>query len=109
MAETLKKLGQISPSAQTLSTLYAVPASTQASVSSIVVCNRGASATRFRISHAVAAAADADAQYLYYDEIIPANKTFVATIGITMAATDVLRVMSGNGQTSFAAYGAEVT
>ena len=107
--ETLKVLGQSAPSATTLTDLYTVPGATQATVSSIVVCNRGGSAQTFRVSVAVGGAANANAQYLFYDVPIPANDTFVATVGLSLAATDVLRVYASSTDLSFSAFGAEVT
>lgn len=107
--ETLKVLGQSAPSATTLTDMYTVPGGTQAAVSSIVVCNRGSTESTFRISVAVAGAADANAQYVYRDVPIPANDTFIATVGISLGATDVLRVYSSSANLSFSAYGAEVT
>lgn len=109
MAQTLKVLGQVNPSATTLTTLYTVPAATSVSVSSIVVCNQAGSAGSFRISIQVAAAADNAKQYLYYDTPIAANDTFIATLGITLATTDVLKIYASSTSQSFSAFGAEVT
>lgn len=109
MADTFKVLGQSAPSATTLTDVYTVPAATSAVVSTIVVCNRGGSATTFRISVAVGGAADATKQYLYYDEPIAANDTWMATIGVGMATTDVLRAYAGNGNLSVSVFGVEVS
>lgn len=109
MAETRKILGQVALAATTLTALYTVPASTQAVVSSIVVCNRGASATTFRVSLSVAGAADATNQYLYYDVALPANDTFVATIGVALGAADVVRGYAGNANVSMTVLGVELT
>lgn len=109
MAQTLKVLGQVATSATTETDLYVVPASTTAAVSSVVVCNRGASATTFRISVSVDGAVTANKDYLYYDVSIGANDTFIATIGITLGDTDKIRVYAGNANLSFTAFGAENT
>lgn len=109
MADTLKILAQVAPAATTLTVAYTVPALTSAVISSVVVCNRGVSATTFRISVAVAGAADATKQYLYYDCPIAANDTFAAALGITLATTDVFRVYAGNGNLSFNLFGVQVT
>lgn len=106
MADTLKVLAQLTPSATTETDFYTAPSA--ATVSSIVVCNRGSSSTTFRISVAVAGAAANNKQYLYYDITIPANDTFIATIGLTLANTDVIRVYAGNSNLSFNAFGVEV-
>lgn len=105
-----KVLGQAYPAGGTLTTLYTVPAQTSAAATchSIAVCNRGTEQTTFRVSIAVAGAADTEAQYLYYDERLNANDTFIAAIGIELANTDVVRVQSGNGQCSFQLFGEEV-
>lgn len=106
--ETLKVLGQVNPSATTLTTLYTVPSATQASCSSIVVCNQAGSSATFRVSIQVAAAADNAKQYLYYDETVPANDTFIGTIGITLGATDVVKVYASSTTLSFNLFGVEV-
>lgn len=109
MADTLKVLGQSAPSATTLTDLYTVPASTKVAVSSLVVCNRSAAPVTFRASVAPAGAADATSQYLYYDVLLAPNDTFVATIGITLAATDKVRVYGSTANLSFSLFGVEVT
>lgn len=109
MADTLKVLAQVIPSAATLTTLYTVPASTSTSVSSITICNQSATATAFRISIQVAAAADTTKQYLYYDQAIDGNTTFVATIGITLATTDVVKCYATLATLSFNVFGVEVS
>lgn len=107
MATTLKVLGQSAPAATTETTLYTVPASTSTVVSSLVVANRGAVADAFRVSVAVAGAATANKDYLFYDIPIAANDTFIATIGITLATTDVVRVYAGTTALSFSLFGQE--
>jgi hypothetical protein len=57
MPNTYKILGQAAPAATTETTLYSVPAATQAVISTITVANRTASSVTFRISNSVAAAA----------------------------------------------------
>ena len=107
MATTLKVLGQSNPSATTLTTLYTVGASTSTVVSSITVCNRSATATSFRIAVRPAGAAIDDKHYIYYDVTIAGNDTFAATLGITLATTDVVSVYATLATLSFQAYGQE--
>jgi len=108
MADTLKVLGQAALAATTLTDIYTVPASTSATISSVVICNRGGTATTFRIAIAVAGAGNANAQYLYYDQAIDANSSFIATIGVTLAATDVLRAYTPGSSVSVNVFGVEV-
>lgn len=108
--ETFKVLGQLSPAVNTLSALYSVPAATSASASSIMVCNQNSSIDAvFRISVAVAGAADDPKQYLYYDVPVGANDTFTATIGMTLSAGDVVRVQTSVTGISFNLFGCEVS
>ncbi len=109
MANAIKVLWQSKPSAATLTSLSAVAASTSVTVSSLVVCNQSATATAFRISVAIAGAADTPAQYLYYDVPIAGNDTFIATIGLTLATTDLIRVYNTLATCSFNFFGVETT
>ena len=107
MPLVLKNLGQSAPGAATLTTLYTVPAATAVVISSITVCNRSATATAFRVAIRPAGAAIADQMYLYYDVPIGGNDTFIATIGVSMATTDILSVYNTLATLSFQAYGQE--
>ena len=109
MAEVIKVLGQLNPSAATLTALYTVPAATTAVCSSLVVCNRSGVATAFRVSIAVAGAADDPIQYIHYDHAIGANATIPIVIGITLAATAVVRVYATLATLSFNLFGVEST
>ena len=102
-----KVLGQAAPLATTETLLYSVPASTQAVISTFVCCNRGIISTSFHISISTGGVATTDKDYIYYDVVIPKNETFVSTIGVTLAATDVVRVWAGNANLSFSIFGSE--
>lgn len=106
MAAVNKVLGQSAPNATTETTLYT--ASGQAVVSTLMVCNRSATPTTFRVYVAVAGAATENKQYLYYDLAIGGNDTFAATIGMTLANTDVVRVYAGAATLSFNLFGQEI-
>ena len=109
MATTIKVLGQIVPSAATLTTLYTVGAATSTVVSSLVVCNQSSITTSFRVAIRPAGAAIAPAHYIYYDVTIAGNDTFIFTGGITLATTDVISVYATLATLSFSAYGQETT
>jgi hypothetical protein len=109
MANTLKVLGQSAPGATTLTTLYTVPAATSTACSSIVVCNRSATATSFRIAVRPAGGAISNEMYLYYDVTIAGNDTFIATIGISLATTDKVDVYATLATLSFNLFGQENT
>lgn len=109
MTDTIKVLAQVAPSAATLTTLYTVPSVTSTVISSITVSNNSATPTSFRISIQVAAAADNAKQYLYYDVAIPGNDTFVATIGVSLATTDVIKCYATLATLAFNLFGVEIT
>jgi hypothetical protein len=107
---TLKILGQSVPAANTLTTLYTVPAATSASISSLIVCNQNSYDvyTNFSVSLAVGGAADSPEQYIYYKLLLNGYNTFIATIGISLATTDQVRIISTAASVSFSLTGVEV-
>ena len=109
MATNYKVLGQSAPSATTDTTLYTVPASTQAVVSTVSVCNRSASAATFRIAVRPDGASLANQHYVAYDVTVSPNATIPWTIGITLGDTDVITVRASSGDLSFSAFGSEIT
>lgn len=109
MPDTIKILGQQAPNATTETDLYAVPSATTAVISSIVVCNRGTSSATFRISVSASGGATTNKDYIYYDLPLGSNDTFIATVGISLATTDRIRVYASTANLSFAAYGVEIT
>lgn len=108
MATTYKVLGQSNPAATTLTTLYTVPASTQAVISSISVANLTATAATFRIAVRPAGASISNQHYVGYDITVGASDTTIITVGITMNATDVLSVYGSTANLAFQAFGSEV-
>lgn len=107
MATTYKVLGQSAPSATTNTTLYTVPAATSTIVSTLSVCNRGVSTT-FRIAVRPAGAAIANEHYVIYDSYVNAGDTIFLTLGITLAATDVVTIYAGTANISFGLFGSEI-
>ena len=108
MATTYKVLGQSNPSATTATTLYTVPASTQAVVSTIVIANLTSTAATFRIAVRVAGAALANSQYVAYDITVGASDSTALTLGVTINATDVVTVYASTANLTFTAFGSEI-
>lgn len=108
MATTYKVLGQVAPSATTATTAYTVPSSTQTVVSTIAVCNRGATSATYRIAIRPDGAALANEHYIAYDTAITANNSTMITIGITVNAADVVTVYASNANLSFSLFGSEI-
>lgn len=109
MPTNYKTLGQSAPSLNTDTTLYTVPANTQAVLSTITVCNRAATAATYRIAVRPDGAAIANQHYLVFDAAIGANQTVALTLGVTIDASDVLTVRASTANLSFCAFGSEIT
>lgn len=108
MSANYKVLGQSAPSATTEADLYTVPAATQTILSTVSIVNRGTSSASFRLSVSVAGAATTNKDYLAYDVIVPANSFLDRTIGLTLNATDKVKVYASSANLSFAAFGCEI-
>ena len=110
MAETPKRLGATTVTANTDTALYVVPSVTSTIVSSIAVCNRGSSSATFRVAHIAGALGTVQlSDYLYYDATIAPNDSFIITIGATMATTHTLLVRSNSASVNFVAWGMELS
>ena len=108
MATVYKVLGQLNPAATTATTLYTVPAATSTVISTLSICNPGSSATTFRVAIRPAGATLAALHYINYDTALPANDTITATLGITLATSDIITVYAGSATVSFSAFGSEI-
>ena len=109
MPTVYKVLGQVAPSATTNTTLDTVPSATQAIVSTITICNRATTTATYRIAVRPAGATLANEHYIAYDVPINANNSTFITVGITLAATDVITVYASTANLSFSAFGSEIS
>ncbi len=107
MATIYKTLGQSAPAATTNTDLYMVPVATSAVCSTLAICNRGVSTT-FRVAVRPAGAAIANQHYIVYDNYVNQYDTVFLTLGVTLAATDVVTVYAGNATLSFSLFGSEI-
>lgn len=107
MASSYKVLGQVIPAAITATTLYTVPAATQAVASTLSICNQGTSTT-VRVAVRPAGAVLATQHYIVYDAGINSNDTLFLTLGISLATTDVVTVYAGTATVSFNLFGSEI-
>lgn len=108
MPTTYKVLGQVSPASTAAVNLYTAPSSTSTIVSSITVCNYLNTAATYRIAVRPGGANLENKHYVAYEVSIPGYATDTLTLGITLAATDVIDVTSTGGSVSFHAYGSEI-
>lgn len=108
MATTFKVLGQSAPADTSNANLYTVPAGTTAIVSTISVANVTGAAATARVFVRIAGATASASNALAYDVSVAANSTIGLTLGVTLAATDVLTVRSGIASAlTFQAFGQE--
>ena len=104
-----KVLGQSNPAATTLTSLYTVPASKEAVVSSISVANLTATAATFRLAVRPAGASIENKHYIGYDITVGASDSTLITVGLTLATTDVLSVYASTANIAFQAFGDEAS
>lgn len=104
-----KVLGQVNPSATTLTTLYTVPSAKEAVVSSISVANLTSTAATFRLAVRPAGASISNEHYIGYDITVGASDSTIITVGLTLATTDVLSVYASTANVAFQAFGDEAS
>lgn len=109
MADTYKILGQSSPAATTDTAMITVGAGKSQIVSTVVVCNTNSTPQTYRLHARIAGAAVAVGNALVYEATIAGNETVTLTLGITLAATDVLGVRASATNVTFTAFGDEVS
>jgi glucose-6-phosphate dehydrogenase assembly protein OpcA len=103
-----KVLGQSAPGATTDTNLYTVPADTSAVISTIVVANRATTAAAYRIAVRPAGATLANQHYIAFDVTVGALDSTTITLGITLAATDIITVRATSADLSFSIFGSEI-
>ena len=108
MATTYKVLGQSNPGITTHTTLYTVPANTSTVASTLSVCNTSTSAT-FRVAVRPGGAGITTSQYIVYDASVNQYDSVFLTLGITLAATDVVSVYASSANLSFSLFGSEIS
>ena len=104
-----KVLGQVNPSATTLTTLYTVPSAKEAVVSSISVANLTTTSATFRLAVRPAGESIANKHYIGYDITVGASDSTIITVGLTLATTDVLSVYASTANVAFQAFGDEAS
>ena len=109
MPTIYRVLGQSAPAATTNTDIYTSPAATQTVISTITVANRGATAATFRIAIRPAGSAIANLHYIAFDATVAANDATNLTLGVTLAATDVVTIYASNTNLSFSLFGSQIS
>ena len=105
--ETIKTPSYVNPSANTLTTLYTVPADTQSIISTINVCNTASTDATYRIA-VTSGGSPVLGNYIVYGATIAGNETVAFTQGITMDAGDILAVFTNSASVAFNAFKMEI-
>ena len=108
MASTYKVLAQSAPAATTNTDVYTVGSGKSAVVSTITVANRSTVAVTYRIAVRPLGATLANQHYIAYDSTVSANDSIALTLGVTLAATDVVTVYVSAANISVNLFGAEI-
>jgi hypothetical protein len=110
MAKNYRIAGQQAPLANTDTTLYTVPASTQFVGSTLTICNRDVSVvSSYRVMVVPSGDILGNKHYIAYDVLISGRGTDKLTIGIALASGDKVYVRSDTANLSFTLFGAELT
>lgn len=108
MPTAYKVLGQVNPTANTLTQVYNVPQSNSTIVSTVVVCNQGTTASAFRLAVVPSGNTTASKHYLNYDTPVPGSDAISITIGMTLGANDTIFANTLTGTMSLSVFGSEI-
>jgi len=108
---TAYKFAQVQGTAAvgTFATLYTTPSSTEAVISSLVICNQSSSAITVRVGLDATAGTPGASEFLVYDASVAGNDTIALTLGITMDAGKFIRVSSSANTIAFSAFLSEIS
>jgi hypothetical protein len=109
MPTNYKILGQSNPSASALTTVYTVPANTQAVVSTITAANFGATSSNVSLSVHVANAAWAANMQIANNISVSTQNSLALTLGVTLGAGDTVRANCSTANIAVNIFGSEVS
>lgn len=105
-AVTTGAVARLNASAYT--TLYTVPASTAAVVSTITVANLTQTAAQYRIATPLNTTTVGNADLISLDGTVAASDTITLSLGIALEATRKIMVAANSPEITFIAYGTEI-
>ena len=108
MADTYKILGQINPSANTLTNVYVTGASASAVVSTITIHNFSDANSSYSLIVRPNNESLANKHYVIRGGIIPARELITITGAVTMNSAVILAANTNGSSISFNAYGVEI-
>ena len=108
MANIHKVLGQINPSANTLTNVYVTPTSTSAIVGTITIRNLNGSNASYSLVVRPNNETLNNKHYIVRGGILPGNELISITGAVTMNAGVILAANTNSSSVTFNAYGVEI-
>ena len=110
MAATYKNARvQGTSSTSTYETIYTVPATKAAVISTISIANEAATDMSYRIGISDSDTNPVSGDFLVYDSTVAGNDTTFITVGITLTAGQYLKISSGATTSTFACFISEIS
>ena len=109
MAQTYEILGQLAPTANTLTNVFVTGASSSAIVGTITLHNFSDTNTSYSLVVRPINETLATKHFIIRGGILPAREMISITGAVTMNANAILAANTSGGSVSFNAYGVEIT
>ena len=109
MAQTYEILGQLAPSANTLTNVFVTGASSSAIVGTITLHNFSDANASYSLVVRPINESLANKHFIIRGGILPAREMISITGAVTMNANAILAANTSGGSVSFNAYGVEIT
>ena len=109
MAQTYEILGQLAPSANTLTNVFVTGASSSAIVGTITLHNFSDANASYSLVVRPINETLANKHFIIRGGILPAREMISITGAVTMNANAILAANTNGGSVSFNAYGVEIT
>ncbi len=109
MAQTYEILGQLAPSADTLTNVFVTGASSSAIVGTITIHNFSDANASYSLVVRPINETLANKHFIIRGGILPAREMISITGAVTMNASAILAANTNGGSVSFNAYGVEIT
>jgi hypothetical protein len=109
MGAAYKVLSQANPSANSLTSIYTVPAATSTVISTVCICNQSTTAATFSLAVQPTGASISSKNYLTYNTPLSGSDMIALTLGITLGNTDVFSANVSSPNVSISLFGSELS
>ncbi len=108
MAQIYEILGQVSPSANTLTNVFVTGATVSVAVGTITISNFSDANASYSLIVRPINEALANKHFIVRGGVLPARELITITGAVTMNANAILAANTNNGSVTFNAYGVEI-